>query len=70
MLAGSQSFASALSKTTSAHFLTGNFEQNVGTNYFPQGDTPSTAAAVRTTTSGCSLSDIGSTTVIPKTGAF
>jgi hypothetical protein len=37
MLAGSQSFASAFSKTTSARFLTGNFEQNVGTNYFLQG---------------------------------
>jgi hypothetical protein len=37
VLAGSQSFASAVSKTTSARFLTGNFEQNVGTNYFLQG---------------------------------
>ena len=36
-LAGSQSFASAASKTTSARFLTGNFEANVGANYFLQG---------------------------------
>lgn len=37
MLAGSQSFASAVSKTMSARFLTWNFEANVGSNYFIQG---------------------------------
>jgi hypothetical protein len=36
VLAGSQSFASTASKNTSAHFLTGNFEANMGSNYFVQ----------------------------------
>ena len=36
-LAGSQSFASAVSKTTSARFVTGNVAANVGSNYFVQG---------------------------------
>ena len=36
VLAGSQSFASAASKNTSARFITGNFEANMGSNYFVQ----------------------------------
>jgi hypothetical protein len=36
VLAGSQSFASAASKNTSARFLTGNLEVNLGSNYFVQ----------------------------------
>jgi len=37
MLAGSQSFASGVAKTSSTRFLTGNFEENVGANYFLKG---------------------------------
>jgi CHASE2 domain-containing sensor protein len=37
VLAGSQSFAAAASKTRSSRFLTGNVEANVGANYFLQG---------------------------------
>lgn len=37
VLAGTQSFGSALSKTNSARFVTGNLEMNVGANYFLQG---------------------------------
>ena len=37
VLAGSQSFASAVSKTMSSRFLTGSFETNVGSTYFLQG---------------------------------
>jgi len=37
ILAGSQSFASGLSKTTSSRFVTGNFEANVGAKYFLEG---------------------------------
>lgn len=36
VLAGSQSFASSASKSTSSHFVTGNFEANLGPNYFAQ----------------------------------
>ena len=36
VLAGSQFFASAASKNTSARFITGNFEANMGSNYFVQ----------------------------------
>ncbi len=35
-LAGTQSFASAMAKSTSSHFFTGNFETNLGSNYFLQ----------------------------------
>ena len=37
VLAGSQSFASGAAKATSARFVTGNIEANVGANYFFQG---------------------------------
>jgi hypothetical protein len=37
VLAGSQSFASGISKSASARFVTGNLETNVGSNYFVQG---------------------------------
>ena len=36
VLAGSQSFASLASKNMSSRFLTGNFEANLGSNYFIQ----------------------------------
>jgi len=36
VLAGTQSFASAASKNMSSHFVTGNFEANMGRNYFLQ----------------------------------
>ncbi len=35
-LAGTQSFASAMAKSTSSHFFTGNLETNLGSNYFLQ----------------------------------
>lgn len=36
VLAGRQSFASAVSKATASRFITGNFEANLGRNYFLQ----------------------------------
>jgi hypothetical protein len=36
LLAGSQAFASAASKNMSSRFVTGNFEANLGSNYFVQ----------------------------------